>query len=94
MNAKISLPNCQLQLEELASEKDMFRKKYDVLVDKVHDMESKLVKGKQMRHELERIFEEQDQDGEEATAKDKAKKIKNLLNEIEQLKKIKKQSKY
>ncbi len=73
MNVKINRPNYQLQLEELVSEKEVLLKKYDALADKVHDLENKLMKEKQMRHQLERIFEEQDQEREESTAKDKVK---------------------
>lgn len=88
MNAKIQTPNYQVQLEELAREKEMLLESYNTLVEKFHDLENKLEKEKQMRHQLERIFEEQDQEREESTAKDKA-KIKKLLNELEQLNKIK-----
>lgn len=72
----------QLQIEELQNEKEIILDKYNTLVEKVNLLENQLTKEKQMRTDLQKIFEEQDTDKEETISKYET-TIKNLQSKFE-----------
>lgn len=75
----------QLHLEELENEKEILLNKNNTLVEKIDLLEHQVMKEKQIRIELQKIFEEQDTDKEETISKQEN-TIKNLQKNIEHLK--------
>lgn len=71
-------------VEELNDEKEAILSKYNMIVNKLNNTENQLVKEKQLRESLQKIFEEQDKEKEEIILNDKI-TIKNLKCRIEQL---------
>lgn len=78
--ASMSEARYQVQIEELECEKEALLNRIANLTDIVQEVENQLIKEKQLRNELERIFEDQDREREK-TIGNYEKEISHLLEQ-------------